>query len=307
MTTEITARDKKLLYGLGIIVIVALFYIIGIRPLDRKIKKTKTQKAVTQVEFDTAKMKLFQLDTLTEFEENAIQKTNELSARYYKPMVSAEVDRMFTKKALGYGLKVNNLYIKSGSNPVALLAYSYSQAFKDHTDAMEYLQAKEVATTEATTEASTEKGAEVTTTPTTDSSLVDVETLGAINSEFGMHTVSDTTPADVYATRVTLDVYGDKEKAQSLLDELIKDKSLKVYAYVWSDYNAAPVRYENGELVAVNGANYKKLIIDFDMYMYNSERFDKLKASDEQVEESTEATTEDPNAAIKEEIENLPK
>ena len=37
MTTGITARDKKLLYMLGIIVIVALFYIIGIRPLNRKI------------------------------------------------------------------------------------------------------------------------------------------------------------------------------------------------------------------------------------------------------------------------------
>ena len=63
MTTGITARDKKLLYMLGIIVIVSLFYIIGIRPLNRKIAKLDDQIDDAQVEHDTIKMKLYQLDT----------------------------------------------------------------------------------------------------------------------------------------------------------------------------------------------------------------------------------------------------
>ena len=58
MTTGITARDKKLLYMLGLIVIAALFFIIGIRPLNRKISKIDEKLDDAQVLHDSIKMKI---------------------------------------------------------------------------------------------------------------------------------------------------------------------------------------------------------------------------------------------------------
>ena len=71
MSTGITARDKKLLYMLGLIVIAALFFIIGIRPLNRKITALDERIDDAQVLHDSIKMKIFQLDMIEEFKENS--------------------------------------------------------------------------------------------------------------------------------------------------------------------------------------------------------------------------------------------
>ncbi len=308
MTTSITARDKKLLYGLGIIVIIALFYIIGIRPMNRKITKIEKEIDEAQLTFDTIKMKLFQLDSLTEFRDNAVKLSDELSARYYEKMVPAEVDKMITTKALGYGLKVNNLTILEGTSPAAISAYSNSKIYNMAQNAGSDSGSEEEEEEEETTEETGKKSHRMTEAEReakVKESMVDIEILASVNNDHGMYTVSDTTQADIYCTTVTLDVYGSQEKAQELLDELIRNKSLRVSAYEWTDMTSLPYEYVNGQLVAVDTASMHRLIIKFDMYMYDNTRFKSLTTSSEAVVEEEETTEEDPDAEIKEEIEQL--
>ena len=275
-TSSITERDKKLLYGLGIIVIVALFYVIGIRPLNQKINKLEDKIDSAQVEHDGIKMKIFQLETLKEFESDALAMNNELSARYYNVMVPAEIDRMLTGKALGYGLKVNNLLIQKANDNVQLLPYTHSDEWT------KYQQSIADGTSEESASDSSLEG-EVE---------VNLDAMAALNNEYGMYYVSNTSYSDVYATKVTLDVYGNREKAQELLDELINDKAMRITYYEWGNMSSLPVQYVNGELVAINVDNPGRLVINIEFYMYDGTEFNAMmeeKMSDDAGENSEEA------------------
>ena len=275
-TSSITERDKKLLYGLGIIVIVALFYVIGIRPLNQKINKLEDKIDSAQVEHDGIKMKIFQLETLKEFESDALAMNNELSSRYYSVMVPAEIDRMLTGKALGYGLKVNNLLIQKANDNVQLLPYTHSDEWT------KYQQSIADGTSEESASDSSLEG-EVE---------VNLDAMAALNNEYGMYYVSNTSYSDVYATKVTLDVYGNREKAQELLDELINDKAMRITYYEWGNMSSLPVQYVNGELVAINVDNPGRLVINIEFYMYDGTEFNAMmeeKMSDDAGENSEEA------------------
>ena len=292
MATGITERDKKLLYMLGIIVIAALFFIIGIRPVNRKIKELNKEISSAQETYDAIKMKMYQLGTIQAFKENAETMAQDLSSRYYEMMVPAEVDKLFTNKALGYGLKVNNLNIKSNTEPVTQLAYINSEAYRLHQQAME-AALLEVNDDSGSNDDSSSKD------DSTDSSdvsskislsggeMVDVDTLASINNDSGIYSVADTTAADVYATNMVLDVYGSRDKAQALLDELIKNPSLRVTSYQWTQMTTVPYQYVDGQLVHIDQEQSDRLIINFDMYMYNGKQFKEMAEEELKENEST--------------------
>ena len=306
MTTGITARDKKLLYMLGLIVIAALFFIIGIRPLNRKISAIEEKVDDAQVLHDSIKMKLYQLGMIEEFKESAEKMTKELSSRYYERQVAADVDKLVTNKALGYGLKVNNLSIQSSKEPVALLAYANSEAWALKERAMEAAANAEAEEKDSSTDKKSDKEDKKSDKKDKDSSeddskkasegMVDIETIASINNEEGIYNVEDTTGADVYATTLMLDVYGPHDKAQAMLDEIIANKSFRVLSYQWSESTEFPYEYVDGELVQVVQENSDRLIINFDMYMYDGSAFKALTegiVNDETTDEdSTEASTD---------------
>ena len=306
MTTGITARDKKLLYMLGLIVIAALFFIIGIRPLNRKISAIEEKVDDAQVLHDSIKMKLYQLGMIEEFKESAEKMAKELSSRYYERQVAADVDKLVTNKALGYGLKVNNLSIQSSKEPVALLAYANSEAWALKEGAMEAAANAEAEEKDSSTDKKSDKEDKKSDKKDKDSSeddskkasegMVDIETIASINNEEGIYNVEDTTGADVYATTLMLDVYGPHDKAQAMLDEIIANKSFRVLSYQWSESTEFPYEYVDGELVQVVQENSDRLIINFDMYMYDGSAFKALTegiVNDETTDEdSTEASTD---------------
>ena len=286
MTTGITARDKKLLYMLGIIVIAALFFIIGIRPTNRKIKTIDKEIDDAQVIHDTIKMKMFQLGTIQAFKNNAEDKAVELSSRYYDMMVPAEVDKLITNKALSYGLKVNNLNIKSSNEPVSLLAYTNSEAYALHQKAMEDAILLQNTTGASSTSESSTTGVDSSngdSAVSSDDGMVDIEVLASINSDSGVYSVEDTTSADVYVTSMVLDVYGSRDKAQALLDDIIKNQSLRVTSYEWTQMTTLPYQYVDGQLVPVAQENGDRLIISFDMYMYSGAEFKKMVEEDSEI------------------------
>ncbi|MBR4183134.1 MAG: type II secretion system protein M [Lachnospiraceae bacterium] len=271
-TSTITDRDKKLLYALGLIVIVALFFIIGIRPMNNKIKNLESEIDSAQVEFDTIKMKAYQLSMLEEFKESALNMNKELSARYYEMMVPAEVDRLITGKALGYRLKVNNLMIQSAKGSVTLLPYTYSKtwaSFQKHLS-----ETDPEADTSGVDPAAADAGG------------ADLDAIASINDDAGMFSVADTSYADVYATRVMLDVYGNRRSAQTLLDELITNKAMRVVSYEWTSITSIPLQYVDGKLVSYEAEDPARLIVYLDFYMYDGTKFDEFIAKgEEEVEE----------------------
>ncbi|MCR5702070.1 MAG: type II secretion system protein M [Lachnospiraceae bacterium] len=276
MTSGITARDKKLLYGLGIIVIIALFYIIGIRPINRKIKTLNTNIEDAQVIHDSIKMKIYHLDMIKEFETTAKKKVDELSSRYYETMVPADVDKMITSKALGRGLKVVNLSIRRGDSPAILSAYVNSQVWQEHQKVLEQSVSDATIDNTTTTESQTTTSATTENATATTEALLNIETLASINDDTGMYKLEDTSSSGVYATSLVLDVYGDKDKAQLLLDELINDKSINVTAYEWSDMTTLPYQYVNGELVKTEDGVGARLVVSFDMFMYDGSDYEEL-------------------------------
>ena len=284
MTTGITARDKKLLYMLGIIVIAALFFIIGIRPTNRKIKEIDEKIDDAQVVHDTIKMKMLQLGTIEAFKNNAEDKAVELSSRYYEMMAPADADKFITNKALSYGLKVNNLNIKYDTEPVNLLAYTNSEAYALHQQAMEQAiltkndedeDKDKDKDKDKSSSGKTEKS-DKNKTEKVEDKMVDIEVLASINDEAGAYSVEDTSSADVYVTSMVLDVYGSHDKAQALLDDIIKNQSLRVTSYEWTQMTTLPYQYVDGQLVTVAQDNGDRLIISFDMYMYSGAEFKKM-------------------------------
>lgn len=284
MATGITARDKKLLYMLGLIVIAALFFIIGIRPLNRKINSIEEKIDDAQVLHDSIKMKIMQLDMIEEFKSNAEKMTDELSSRYYERQMAADVDRLVTNKALGYGLKVNNFSIQSPKDPVALLAYVNSEAWAAKQKAIEaaqYVLDEEEAADEDTaandkSDKDKDENAEDSSTTKASDGMVDIEALASINNEEGMYNIEDTTGADVYAASLMLDVYGSHDKVKALLDEIVDNKAFRVTSYEWTDLDSLPYEYVNGELVKIAEESGNRLIVNFDMYMYDGSAFKEL-------------------------------
>ena len=280
MTTAITARDKKLLYMLGIIVIVALFYIIGIRPINRKITAINKDIDDEQVEHDTIKMKLYQLDLIEDFKVNAENMVEEMSSRYYEMMSSAEADKFITNKALSYNLKVNNLSIQTGKEPVSVLAYSNSEAWKLQEQAIEAAEMDtELLSDDDIYSEKTDK--DNAADKSINDNMVDIDQLASINLEGGIYNVSNTLPADVYATTMVIDVYGARDKTQAFLDDLIKNPALRVTSYQWTDMTTLPYQYVDGELVQIEQESGNRLVINVDLYMYDGTDFKKLAESEE--------------------------
>ncbi len=268
MATGITARDKKLLYMLGIIVIASLFFIIGIRPMNRKIKKLDEEVESAQLQHDSIKMKLYQVDMIKEFSQNAEKLSSELSRRYLPTQPSAEIDRMITGKALGYGLKVNNLAIRLNPSPVVMNPYVNSEAWKKRQWVLEAMQYSE----------SLEEDGE----PSASEGMIDIDALASINQDDGMYQAADTSQAGVYMASMMLDVYGAYDKDQALLDELMKHSSMRVTSYRWENTTSLPFEYVDGKLVETQAQGGRRLVINFDLYMFDASTFETQEETTEE-------------------------
>ncbi|MCR4717931.1 MAG: type II secretion system protein M, partial [Lachnospiraceae bacterium] len=130
MNTNITERDKKLLYGLGIIVIVALFFIIAIRPLSKSINAKQEKIEEEQITHDVMQTKIQYNSVVQAYVETMTKNVEEKSKRYYKVMDSSAVDRIFTNYALDHSLVVSNLSISMPEETVLFGPYPYSESYK---------------------------------------------------------------------------------------------------------------------------------------------------------------------------------
>ncbi|MBR3736811.1 MAG: hypothetical protein IKN07_13120, partial [Lachnospiraceae bacterium] len=130
MEATLTARDKKLLYILGFIVIAFVFGWILMRPVIRSIITTNEEIASAQAlkqQNENKSLGLMSAQILMDkFEEDLETATEE----YYAPMDSSEIDKMFTMYVLGFGLRAKDLIIAMPSSALEEMPYKHSEAGK---------------------------------------------------------------------------------------------------------------------------------------------------------------------------------
>ncbi|MCR5128571.1 MAG: hypothetical protein K6B69_10780 [Lachnospiraceae bacterium] len=268
METTLTARDKKLLYILGFIVIAFVFGWLLMRPVIRSISKTEENIASAEAlrqQNETKVMGLMSAHTLAEkFEEDLAAATEE----YYAPMDSSEIDKMFTMYVLGFGLQAKDLLINMPATPLEEVPYKYSEAGIE-------LQKREGSSSSSSsmeeTEASEKEGTTDGITMDADAMLLTfVKTPLEAYSEKQMLT-KDTTASGIRAAEVTIVLTGTETGAQKLLDDILVKPSMRVTGFAWDEMPPVVRTLEDGT-VMVSESREKQLTIRLKLYMYDSEK-----------------------------------
>lgn len=274
MTTNITERDKKLLYGLGLIVIVALFFIIAIRPLSHSIAEKEEKIEKEQITHDVMQTKIQYIPVVQAYVENMTKNVESKSKRYYDVMDSSKVDKLFTGYAINHNLIVSDLSITMPSDQVVFAPYPYSEAIQKQQQRIAEAEAKAALEAEAETKAATASSKDAKKAEAkkaVEEARFDMDSLTS--------TATDTSGSGVFAVDVGLSVYGKKKNIQLLIDELMRNQSIHVASYSWGDDIDSTLGVNaDGTLYTKKG--YKSMNIQIKLMMYDPDSYQPPKASE---------------------------
>ena len=136
MKTNMNERDKKLLVGMLIGVIIVAVGYWGIRP---QLKQYFALAEKIEKEEDTQKLnkqKLLNVGSIAAQADSYEQRIAERKDEFYPMMSSSEVDRMMTQMALGHNLNIYDLSFNMPSSPTGRLAYQNSSLYAWQLEAM---------------------------------------------------------------------------------------------------------------------------------------------------------------------------
>ena len=274
MESTLTARDKKLLYMLGFIVIAFVFGWLLMRPIIKSINKTNESLAEAQALKQQNENKVMGLGaaqtSVKRFEENLATATEE----YYKPMDSSEIDKMFTTYVLGFGLRAKDLLITMPMEPTDEAPYRYSEAYKNY-------QPKDSSSSSSSSTSEMEADLMDMTgsgsSSAGDLASMSVEEVAAFSSyvQSPLEIYSDkqmmtkyTTSAGIYNADVTIVLTGRQDSAQKLLDDILTKPSIRVTGFSWDDMAPVVRTLEDGT-IQVTESREKQLTIRLKLYMYD--------------------------------------
>lgn len=279
MEATLTARDKKLLYMLGFIVIAFVFGWVLIRPIVKSINKTTDSIASAQAlkqQNDSKVMGLTSAQLLVEkYDEDLAAATEE----YYAPMDSSEIDKMFTMYVLEFGLSAKDLLISMPTEALEEIPYKYSD------ERIEYDKQKKSSSSSSSSSSDTVEDdiAQLSSTGTgtanssSSSSQASADTFAVSITKTALDaymekymTVKDTTAAGITAADVTIVLTGTEFRAQKLLDDLLVKPSIRVTGFAWDELPPVVRTYEDGSVEVVDTGE-KMLTIRLKLYMYNDE------------------------------------
>ncbi len=267
MKTEMTERDKKLLYMLGFIVIIFLFVIIADRPLFRKIRATNKEIETEQATHDTIEMKLARMSVVEGYRQQIGEKVDLYAKRYYPMMDSTQIDDLLTGRVLELGLKAVDLYIDMPKETVILLPYQYSEAWDGLTE--EQIAAGGGADPDY------EQVEQFTDT---------LQSGEAPDIEETSDQVYDTSLSGVKAAQVSMKAFGNEASLKVLLDKLIADQSLRVTGYTWEVIPGSGFSYVDGQIVELSETD-KQLRIELQVLMYDENAYVESTIRDENEDE----------------------
>ncbi len=266
MEATLTARDKKLLYILGFIVILFVFGWLLMRPVIRSIMSADedivTAQALKQQNDDKVMGLISARSLVDKFEEDLATATEE----YYAPMNSSEIDKMMTTYVLGYGLTAKDLTISMPSSALDEMPYKYSEAGKR-------LQEREKSSSSDTSgsgKETSESTAEGISAEEPSLLLSFTQTPFDAYSEKKM-VVKDTTASGTTCADVTFVLTGPREKAQKLLDDILVKPSTRVTYFAWDELPPVVETQEDGSVLVKDNEDVQ-LTLRLRLYMYDSEK-----------------------------------
>ena len=283
MKTAMTDRDKKLLYFLGIVVIVALFWLIGIRPATDSIKKTEKKIVKAEETHDLIKTKKMRLGVAEAFVERLSADVKEYGSRYYPIMDSAQIDEMLTSDVLKRGLRSKNLYIKMPEESLDLEPYAYSSAagIKEEREGnITYTETESdptisdiVGLTDGSEKTKKKTASESTGTGFDAETAMYSDDIAAVEEMSEM--VADTTGAGVYAVDISMTVTGSMDRLQAWINSITENKSILIKNYSFTEAVRDIVFDENGDPVITEQQDYE-LSVNMFIFMYDDSNYEYI-------------------------------
>lgn len=127
MKLEMREKDKKLLIGLAIGVIIVCIGYWGILPILEDITEIEDELEVQSATERVNSMKLTQLPMLEMDNETYEKDILEARAGFYEMLTSDEIDKIFTGKALSHNLHAYEMSIAMPIESANLVPYQYSE------------------------------------------------------------------------------------------------------------------------------------------------------------------------------------
>lgn len=247
MKTNMTERDKKLLVGMFIGVIIVAIGYWGIRPqlkkyfaLQEKIEKEEDTKTINE-------QKMLNVGAISAMADGYEEKISERKDEFYPIMSSSELDRMMTQMAVGHNLNIYDLSFNMPSSPTARLAYQNSSLYAWQLEAMANYAGEEEDSASDTVNALLGDEAESEDQETvSDKSEEDImsDVMGGEEGGYQPNT-------DIYAVPVTITVGGDVYDLEQFIAEINNlDKRALLLGYSWGEFREVVRRDADGNIIS---------------------------------------------------------
>ena len=254
MKTNMTARDKKLLVGMFIGVIIVAIGYWGILPQVKQYRALASKIEKEEAAQSINKQKLINTGAIEAQADNYESLIAERRDEFYPIMTSSEIDKMMTQMAVSHGLNIYDLNFNMPSDPTGRLAYQNSDLYTWQVQAMADYTPEETASDDDMLSLDSDSDSKekdkdkdkdsATTTPTmTDEELM-MEVMG--NEEGGYQPNTD-----IYAVPVTITVGGDIYDLEQFIDEINNlDKRALLIGYTWGEFRDVVRRDSEGNVIS---------------------------------------------------------
>jgi hypothetical protein len=248
-----TARDKKLLVGMFIGVIIVAIGYWGILPqvkqyraLASKIEKEEDVKEIN-------KQKLLNVGAIEAQADNYEQLIAERRDEFYPIMTSSEIDKMMTQMAVSHGLNIYDLNFNMPISPTDRLAYQNSDLYTWQVQAMANYTPEDTSSDEedddmlsldSDSDEKDENEDSVSSAPTMTNEELMMEVMGGEEGGYQPNT-------DIYAVPVTITVGGDIYDLEQFIDEINNlDKRALLIGYTWGEFRDVVRRDSEGNVIS---------------------------------------------------------
>lgn len=241
MKTTMTERDKKLLLGMFIFVIVVAIGYWGIIPQLKAYNKLGTKIDKEEVTKNVNEQKVSNLIFVESMCEEYEETMAENRAKFYDMMSEAEIDFLLTTKAVNHNLEAYSLSIDIPNSPSDRMAYIYSDLYKDQ---LEWEKQRELLYLDEDVEEDDLLG-----TGDDKKDDDDEEEEETVDIFGNTDIVGENT--DVYVAKVTLSLGGDEADLKAFLDEMMaSDKKILITSFSWGEYRTQkPVTVTVDEII----------------------------------------------------------
>ena len=249
MKTNMTERDKKLLVGMFIGVIIVAIGYWGIRP---QLKKYFALQEKIEKEEDTKKIneqKMLNVGAISVMADGYEEKIAERKDEFYPIMTSSDVDRMMTQMAVGHNLNVYDLSFNMPTSPTGRLAYQNSSLYAWQLEAMaNYSEDDEPSASDKMDslldEGDGEKDEDKQSASDKSEEDIMSDVMGGEEGGYQPNT-------DIYAVPVTITVGGDVYDLEQFIAEINNlDKRALLLGYSWGEFREVVRRDADGNIIS---------------------------------------------------------